>query len=253
MMWNESGKNNNDYDLHCVEPRGKHIHFADKINPRTGGNLDIDIRVPNRERPGKPAVENITWPAVERMEEGMYEFYVHNFNHSGGTDGFRAEIEFNGEVFSFACNRDIRQGEKVPLARVEYTRSNGFRVVSAMDGANSAIKSKDVWGVKTNQFSKVEMMMYSPNYWDGQDGIGNKHVMFMLHGCKTESSPRGFFNEFLSNDLTPHRKVFEVLGSKMRVDSSDQQLSGVGFSSTQRNSVIVRVKGHTDRVIRVTF
>jgi len=112
---------------------------------------------------------------------------------------------------------------------------------------------KDIWGVKSNTFSKVNVCMYSPNYWDGQESNGNKHYFFLMDKCKNDTSPRGFFNEFLNEKLQPHRKVFEALGSKMKVELSDDQLSGLGFSSTQRNSILMRVNGALTRVIKVTF
>ena len=43
----------------------------------------------------------------------------------------------------------------------------------------------------------------------------------------------------------------EALGSKLAVVNADDQLSGIGFSSTQHNSIIVKVKGNTERVLRV--
>ena len=66
---------------------------------------------------------------------------------------------------------------------------------------------------------------------------------------------RGFFNEFLKEDLLEHKRVFEALANKLQVDTKphQSQLSGVGFSTTQRNSVIVKVKGQTDRMMKVTF
>ena len=96
------------------------------------------------------------------------------------------------------------------------------------------------------------MIMNSPNHWDGQT-TGNKHYFFMLEGCKQEGGARGFYNEFLTDDLRDHRKVFEVLGSKMKTPESDDQLSGVGFSSTQRNHVFCRVAGSFTRTIKITF
>jgi hypothetical protein len=75
----------------------------------------------------------------------------------------------------------------------------------------------------------------------------------MLNGCKNEDRPNGFFNEFLKEDFQPHKRVFEALGSKMRVEQSDNQLSGLGFSSTKRNSVVCKVEGSFTRTIKVNF
>ena len=94
--------------------------------------------------------------------------------------------------------------------------------------------------------------MLSPNHWKPHQ-IGNKHYFFVLDGAYNSVSPRGFFNEFLRADLDQHRKVFEALGSKMRVADDPNQVCGVGFSSTQRNSVIVRVSSKTKRMFKLTF
>ena len=82
---------------------------------------------------------------------------------------------------------------------------------------------------------------------------GNKHYFFILDGAHNDSQARGFFNEFLTDDLRDHRKVFEVLGSKMKCEKSDNQLSGLGFSSTQRNHVFCKVRGSFSRTIKITF
>ena len=93
--------------------------------------------------------------------------------------------------------------------------------------------------------------MLSPNYWSNQ--IGNKHFIFALENCKNDESVRPFFNEFLNQDLEKHRKVFEIMGSKLKVSPAENQISGVGFSETQRNSVIVQVKGSFTRTLKINF
>jgi len=75
----------------------------------------------------------------------------------------------------------------------------------------------------------------------------------MLEGAKNDESPRSIFNEFLRQDLNEHRKVFEMVGGALKVQDSDEQLSGLGFSSTIRNAAYVKVKGKFDRVIKVNF
>ena len=97
------------------------------------------------------------------------------------------------------------------------------------------------------------MRQSAPKLWDGQDGIGNRHFFFMLEGCQNGEQPNGFFNEYIKQELVEHKRVFEALGSKMKVAPSDSQLSGIGFSSTQRNSVIVKIEGNVTRTIKVTF
>jgi hypothetical protein len=109
------------------------------------------------------------------------------------------------------------------------------------------------WGINTQAFHKVNVLMMSPNFWDGQQGIGNKHFFFMLEGCRNEAQARGFFNEFLKSELDPHRKVIEMVGAKMKTEKSEHQLSGLGFSSTQRNSVLCKVAGAFTRVIKIVF
>src|SRR5690606_21407108 len=91
-------------------------------------------------------------------------------------------------------------------------------------------------------FVKVNTLLLSPNYWDDQ-AAGNKHLFFILEGCANDEPARGIYNEFLRPELEKHRKVFEVLGNRTKCQPDGEQLSGLGFSFTQRNTATVRVKG----------
>jgi len=233
IQWNEEGDNNNDFDAHCVEPDGNLIHYpkAGRVQ-MSSGILDVDILSPR----GQIAVENITWSDGAKMQRGNYAFFLHNYNSCPSKHGFTAEIEYDGKVYSYVYSKGMGGGAKVVVATAQY------------DGKSLTVDSKiPCSSSSTAQAEKVSMIMYSPNHWD-DNGAGNKHYFFMLEGMKREGEARGFFNEFLQEDLNEHRKVFEILGSKMRAPETNDQISGVGFSSTKRNNVNVIVDGKPYKV-----
>lgn len=252
IQWNDKdGKDNSDLDAHCIEPkRGEHIYFGHK-KARSGGELDIDITQPvdQCKASNGVAVENITYPSKVDMIPGTYKFFVNQFAYRG-SQGFKAEIEVNGEIHSYEYNAPVRGN--VDVAEVILDQSGNFKVVDKLPG-NCATISKDVWGIKTLQFTPVSVVCYSPNYWDEQNGIGHQHLFFMLKDCINPEEPNGYYNEFLKPELEQHRRVFETLGAKAHVKDVDDQLSGVGFSLTKRNDLIIKVKGATERVVKVKF
>lgn len=244
--------NYDDLDLHLREPTGFEIYFrqgkAPDRAPKTHGQLDVDMNAGHGVT--RIPVENIVYPYRASMAEGIYTLSVHNFMKRESVDvGFEAEMEFDGSVFSFAYENAVKDQEHVAIAQFRYDHKTGVEIIHSLPSSQS---SKTLWGITTQNFCNVNVVLLSPNHWDGH-GVGNKHYFFMLDGCAHEGRTRGFYNEFLSAELSPHRKVLEVVGAKMQTEEATRQLSGLGFSSTQRNHVMCRVKGHFTRVVKILF
>jgi len=245
IQWNESGDNNIDFDAHAIEPDEHEIMFTNKgRKSKLTGMLDVDII-----NPGKNiAVENIIW---DREPLGKTILFVHNYSSSMSKEGFSAEIEYDGQIYTFNYDKRLKGNEKVIVAEIIIDKS-GLNFIKSLD-SQSAIISKSVWGIQTNKWQKVSLLTKSPNFWNNKDS-GNEHIFFILENARNPDEPRGLYNEYLRYDLQQHRKVFEVLGNKLKANISDEQLSGLGFSITQRNDVIVKVtKEDKQTIYRIKF
>lgn len=248
IQWNDTDEySRNDLDAHCKDAGGFEIFFGKKRSIHTRGTLDVDIIHPKKDT---PAVENIVWENKTDMIPGDYRFFVHQFTNRGGRDGFRAEVEFDGQIFRYDYRRELQQGEKVEVAVVTLHKNGTFTIRETLP---STVTPKTIWGVNTMSFVPVSVVMYSPNYWDELTGLGNRHYFFMLKGCQNPERPNGFYNEFLKPELAQHRRVFAALGSRMKVEDTPDQLSGLGFSSTLRNELVVKVRGNTERTMKIKF
>lgn len=232
--------NKDDLDIHAQCPDG-HIYYADKR-----GILDVDMNVSN---PRAGAVENLSWVAPK---DGKYTITVDQFTRRESDKlGFTLEVENAGSVTQFSYPRAVTGNIMALTFTVKDRKITDMKVADAnISGQGIA---QDAWSLETERFARVETVLNSPNHWDGQT-IGNKHWFFILEGCKNPEACRGIYNEFLKSELETHRKVFEVLGNKTKVEPADQQLSGVGFSSTKRDSVILRVTSlHNTKLFKVNF
>jgi len=241
--------NYDDLDIHLEEPNGNHIYYSNRnITHPSSGKQDVDMNV--GDNGSREAVEHIVYTNRAKMQEGTYIFFVENYSPREDVDvGFDAEMEYDGDIHKFHYSKRVSGAGRVEVAIFTFSRKEGITITKSLP---STTVSKTVWNIPTHQFHKVSMIMNSPNHWDGHK-TGNRHVFFILDGCKNEKKARGFFNEFLSNELTEHRKVFEVLGSKLKAEESDNQLSGLGFSSTKSSSVLCKLSGSFSRTIKINF
>jgi hypothetical protein len=246
--------NHDDLDLHIHQPPGRgtrglsdEIYFSNKRG-WTGGILDVDMNAGygNTRTP----VENIVWAA--NPPDGPYRIVVNNFNMRETSDpGFVIETESAGKLSHYSYNKGVRDKQNIHVATLHM--KNG--VIASVDpgepGITAANISQEKWGLTTEQYVKVNAVMLSPNYW-GDNSVGNKHTFFVLDGCKSDEDTRGFYNEFLHSRLETHRKVFEVIADKTKCQPTEGQLSGLGFSSTKKDSFIVRVtQGKKQRLFNV--
>lgn len=240
--------NSDDLDLHVHEPRGGEISYYHKKGSSTG-ELDVDMNAFGKSDSHNP-VENVTWQDAARITEGEYRVVVKNYNKRM-TDrvGFEVQMEFKGQVFSFAHPQALGNSKNVEVVRFKYSRAKGVEIISSIGHTKS---SQDAWGIKTETLQKVALVLNSPNFWDDQS-IGNQHFFFMLEGCQNPESTRGFYNEYLRDELHEHRKVFEMLAGKLKADFTENQLSGLGFSVTKRNEVVVKVTGSFNRILKIKF
>lgn len=237
--------NYDDLDLHVIEPDGNRISFNKKVSPH--GFLDVDMNAGAGKT--REAVENVIFKSNTKILEGEYKVIVHNFNKRENIDlGFNIEIEAMGTVINLQYNKAVANNQYKDVATFNYNKKTG--ITDFKSQVPEVSNSKKVNEVETNKFQKVKMICNSPNYF-GENKIGNEHLFFIVEGAKIDTPINGFFNEFLRNDLTEHRKVFEVLGNKLKIQPADEQLTGIGFSLTQRDSLICKVTGKSTRTIKV--
>ncbi len=250
MIWNDTnGQDNSDLDAWCQQPDGERIGYStpfrkDRSNASYSsqkGQLDLDNTNPS----GKIAIENIYFVDKNAMKNGVYKFWVNQYAPRN-SQGFKAEIEFDGELYYYEYNRPVMGNIMV----AEVTLNKGkFEIKHLLPETNS---SKELYGLQTEQFHKVNLVCLSPNHW-GENNTGNKYFLFMLDGCKCPTAIRSFHSENLIPELAAHRKVLEVVGNATMIEPTDKQLSGLGFNATVRDELIVKLQGSFKRTIKIKF
>lgn len=221
--------NKDDLDIHMSVPRGNKIYYGNKSS--CGMTLDVDMNVAASDAIVN-AVENISCTNRKNLTEGEYTVIVNNYTLRNTDDvGFEIELEYLGDVSTFTSSISPSRSGSIDCFTFKYTHAKGIEVLR--NNLNSSTTSKELWSLSTNNFHNVSSIMWSPNHWDDNNS-GNRHVFFMLNNCQNPDPVRGFYNEYLTDALHKDRKVFEVLAGKMKAEPTNDQLSGLGFSTTKR-------------------
>jgi hypothetical protein len=222
--------NFDDLDLHCVMPSGQHVFYGNKM-----GILDVDMNAGGGHT--REPVENMRWVG---LQNGVYRFAVQQFSKRESVDvGFTVEIESALGIETMSYSKAVTG--QIPVVDV-LVNQNRVAQISPSPVVTAGSISTEKWGLRTLNLTRVNSVLLSPNHWD-DNAVGNKHWFFILEGCKNPLPCRGIYNEFLHPRLEKHRKVFEVLGDKIKCPVEDSQLSGVGFSSTKSDKVTVVATG----------
>lgn len=247
-IWGDNNGDNSDLDLWCEQPDKQRIGFNSGFRKDSGnsfsncgGQLDVD----NRGHGSSVKVENIYFKNLSKLKPGVYNLWVHQYA-ACNSQGFQAQIKINGETYHYSYNRAVTG--TVNVAEVTY-KNGEFTIKHLLPETHS---NKDLWGLKTGEFQKVNLVCLSPNHW-GDNNSGNKHYFFMLEGCKSDIPMRGFHNENLNGDLLEHRKVMEVLADTRKLEPTSKQLAGLGFNATVNDHLIVKLTGSHKRTIKIKF
>lgn len=258
--WNELEPNQSLMDLHVFMPNceipsssnnrpnviGRRVGWNNRVDRESGGTQDVDYV--NAAPVGYIPVENITFPTLSKMPEGRYVCKIHNWNFRKTGGRGRAEIAFGNELYQYIYPA-TKNHEWVTIAEVVLEKGE-FRIEHKLEPVGEA--SNLLWGLETNKFHKVNLVSLSPNFW-GNNNVGNKHYFFMLDGCHSDVPLRSFHNEYVNEELLSHRKVLEVLATQTMINPVDKQLSGIGFNSTVRDELIVKVEGSHKRLLKIRF
>lgn len=239
--------NYDDLDIHAFTPNRGHIYFGNRL-----GVLDVDKNAPGTSLTREP-VENLSWA---KPADGGYRIEVNNYNkRETQNSGFTLEIECGGKIQRFSCRLNPATGRTIKC--ISFTMRQGvladLQVIDhALQGGNIPTEK---WGITTQSDVRVNALINSPNHWAGSGGVGAKHWFFILDGCRNPDGARGLYNEFLRSELEPQRRVFELLGSKMRCQPQEDQMSGVGFTAGRGDRVGVTVGGAdgSNRTYEINF
>lgn len=227
-----SWDNKDDLDLSLYKNGSRNKIYYGNRN-YFGGTLDVDANawdiVPE-------PVENIFWENMYDLKDGEYRVVVNNYQkRTNESQGFKLQFATREEIVTFTYpHNDVKHKEFLT-----FEKANGSVKLTSID-EDLVSQGKSI---SSDKFIEVKHVLMSPNTWNKE--IGNKHFILLTEDVEVNEPVRGFFNEQLNSQLTPHRKVTEILGSKLKIQpvdfESNDVAKGYGFSETMDANLILRL------------
>lgn len=228
-----SWDNKDDLDLAVYKDNDEYDCIYYGRRRELGGELDVDA---NAHSIVDEPVENIFWKSINNLANGKYTVKVNNFNkRTNENQGFTLQFATTegNQTFTYPDN-DVNHKPFLVFEK----ENHKVKLIQISDKLQC--QSNTVSGDK---FIEVKNVLMSPNTWEQE--IGNKHFILLTDDVEVNEPVRGFFNEQLNSKLSPHRKVTEILGSKLKIQASDFEptdvAKGYGFSETMDANLILRL------------
>ena len=238
-----SWDNRDDLDLSVYKDNDEYdcIYYGRRRG--LGGELDVDA---NAHSIVDEPVENIFWKSINNLANGKYTVKVNNFNkRTNENQGFTLQFATTEGIQTFTYpDNDVNHKPFLVFEK----ENNTVKLIQISDKLQC--QSNTVSGDK---FIEVKNVLMSPNTWEQE--VGNKHFILLTDDVEVNEPVRGFFNEQLNSKLSPHRKVTEILGSKLKIQAADFEptdvAKGYGFSETMDANLILRLTYSNGRKVLV--
>ncbi len=128
VIWNEQGSDIVDLDAHAVQPDNVEISYNTYKGEPTAmsGELDVDDI-----RPTNVGVENIVWTDPSKVADGTYTLFIRNYD-GGDNTGAKAEVVFNGKLWTYDIPHPIIKGQDIPIAQIKiYNHGRNYSIHSS--------------------------------------------------------------------------------------------------------------------------
>lgn len=238
-----SWDNKDDLDLSVYKDNDEYDCIYYGRRREIGGELDVDA---NAHSIVDEPVENIFWKSINNLANGKYTVKVNNFNkRTNENQGFTLQFATTEGIQTFTYpNNDVNHKPFLVFEK----ENNTVKLIQISEELQC--QSNTVSGDK---FIEVKNVLMSPNTWEQE--VGNKHFILLTDDVEVNEPVRGFFNEQLNSKLSPHRKVTEILGSKLKIQAADFEptdvAKGYGFSETMDANLILRLTYSNGRKVLV--